>query len=64
LDCAWSGVFGLRGALFGAAGTLIWAAAWGLAIFFSIAYLVSRDNPALLDERRKPLIQEGQPKSL
>jgi len=50
--------------LFGAAGTLIWAAAWGLlAIFFSITYLVSRDNPALLDERRKPLIQEGQPKS-
>jgi hypothetical protein len=31
--------------------------------FFSITYLVSRDNPALLDERRKPLIQEGQPKS-
>jgi len=40
--------------LFGAAGTPIWAAARRLlAIFFSIAYLVSRDNPALLDERRK-----------
>jgi len=50
--------------LFGAAGTLIWAAAWGSSqFFFSITYLVSRDNPALLDERRKPLIQEGQPKS-
>jgi hypothetical protein len=35
----------------------------GSQFFFSITYLVSRDNPALLDERRKPSIQEGQPKS-
>jgi protein-S-isoprenylcysteine O-methyltransferase Ste14 len=54
------------GLLFGAAGTLRWPAAWAyLAIFFSAAVLITRtlarDDPALLQERMKPIIQKNQP---
>ncbi|MCI0600931.1 MAG: isoprenylcysteine carboxylmethyltransferase family protein [Beijerinckiaceae bacterium] len=54
------------GLLFGAAGTLAWPAAWAFLILFygssvAIAQMLARDNPALLDERMKSLIQEGQP---
>lgn len=52
--------------LFGAAGTLLWPAAWAfLLIFFGwtlfITHLLARDDPAMLAERMKPLIQKGQP---
>lgn len=52
--------------LFGAAGTAAWPAAWiFLIVFFCctilIAYSMARDDPALLNERMKGLIQEGQP---
>jgi protein-S-isoprenylcysteine O-methyltransferase Ste14 len=52
--------------LFGPAGTLAWPAAWNfLVLFFGgvllIARALARDDPALLDERMKPLIQKGQP---
>jgi hypothetical protein len=52
--------------LFGAAGTLVWSAAWAfLTLFFGATFLITRalarDNPALLDQRMKPFIQEGQP---
>ena len=53
--------------LFGGAGTLAWPAGWaflafifgsGLAIMLDLA----RRDPALLEERMKPLVQEGQPR--
>jgi protein-S-isoprenylcysteine O-methyltransferase Ste14 len=52
--------------LFGAAGTLFWPAAWAfLIVFFAwtllITHQLARDDPALLAERMKPLIQKGQP---
>ncbi len=52
--------------LFGPAGTLAWPAGWAfLALFsrplFLITRALARDDPALLDERMKPLIQNGQP---
>lgn len=52
--------------LFGAAGTLFWISAWVfLIIFFGwavlITHIIARDDPALLAERMKPLIQKGQP---
>ncbi len=52
--------------LFGCAGTLRWAAAWGfLVVFFGATSLITIDlarrDPALLDERMKPLIQRVQP---
>jgi hypothetical protein len=53
--------------LFGPAGTLAWPAAWAsLMLFFGgvlwITRALARDDPALLDERMKPLIQKGQPR--
>jgi protein-S-isoprenylcysteine O-methyltransferase Ste14 len=52
--------------LFGPAGTLAWPAAWAFLILFfgpllMITRALARDDPALLDERMKPLIQKGQP---
>jgi len=52
--------------LFGPAGTLAWPAAWALLLLFFwgvllITRALARDDPALLDERMKPLIQKGQP---
>ncbi len=52
--------------LFGAAGRLDWPSAWAfLAGFFASALLLTlmlaRHDPALLDERMKPLYQPGQP---
>lgn len=52
--------------LFGPAGTVAWPAGWAfLLLFFAPVLLITRalarDNPALLDERMKPLIQKGQP---
>ncbi|MCI0467606.1 MAG: isoprenylcysteine carboxylmethyltransferase family protein [Beijerinckiaceae bacterium] len=54
------------GLLFGAAGTADWAAAWVfLFILFgplvAMASALARSNPALLQERMKPLFQQGQP---
>lgn len=52
--------------LFGSAQTLAWPGAWVyLTIFFGWACLIAgrllKENPDLLAERMKPLIQEGQP---
>ena len=52
--------------LFGAAGTLFWPAAWAfLLVFFGwklvITVIIAHEDPALLDERTKSLLQEGQP---
>ncbi len=52
--------------LFGSAGTLAWPAAWlFLVLFFGPILLITRalarNDPALLDERMKPLFQKGQP---
>ncbi len=52
--------------LFGSSGTLAWPAAWAFLILFFgplllITRALARDDPALLDERMKPLIQKGQP---
>jgi protein-S-isoprenylcysteine O-methyltransferase Ste14 len=52
--------------LFGPAGTLAWPAAWAFLILvfgplLLITRALARDDPALLDERMKPLIQKGQP---
>lgn len=52
--------------LFWSAGTLAWPAAWVfLALLFGPGVLttraLARDDPALLDERMKPLFQKGQP---
>ena len=52
--------------LFGSAGTLAWPAAWAfLSLLFGSGVLITRalarDDPALLDERMKLLIQKGQP---
>ncbi len=52
--------------LFGCAGTLRWPAGWGfLVVFFGATSLITLDlarhDPALLDERMKPLIQRVQP---
>ncbi|MGH6835409.1 MAG: methyltransferase family protein [Methylocella sp.] len=54
------------GLLFGSAGTLAWPAAWAILVLFFGANLLitralARDDPALLAERMKPFIQEGQP---
>jgi|GEM_PF-5530553 len=50
--------------LFGSSGTLAWPAAWAFLILFFgplllITRALARDDPALLDERIKPLIQKG-----
>ncbi len=52
--------------LSGSSGTLVWPAAWAFLILFFgglvlITRALARDDPALLDERMKPLIQKGQP---
>ena len=52
--------------LFGSAGTLAWPAAWAyLALFLGgsllITWTLARHDPALLEERMKPLIQKDQP---
>ncbi|MGB6176928.1 MAG: methyltransferase [Methylocella sp.] len=52
--------------LFWSAGTLAWPAAWVfLALLFGpgvrTTRALARDDPALLDERMKPLFQKGQP---
>jgi protein-S-isoprenylcysteine O-methyltransferase Ste14 len=52
--------------LFGAAGTLLWTAAWAfLALIFGpglvITLVLAKQDPALLEERMKPLIQKDQP---
>ena len=52
--------------LFGAAGTTEWVAAWVfLVLFFGwalvITRMLARHDPALLEERMKPMIQRGQP---
>jgi protein-S-isoprenylcysteine O-methyltransferase Ste14 len=52
--------------LFGAAGTLRWIAGWVLMVlFFGFALAVSvmliRHDPALLEERLRPIIQKDQP---
>ena len=54
------------GFLFGSAGTLVWPAAWVFLLLYlgsvlAITLELARDNPTLLDERIKPLIQKGQP---
>jgi protein-S-isoprenylcysteine O-methyltransferase Ste14 len=54
------------GFLFGSAGTLVWPAAWVFLLLYlgsvlAITRELARDNPTLLDERIKPLIQKGQP---
>lgn len=56
----------IAGLLFGSAGTLAWLTAWVfLVLFFGPLLVIIRglasDDPALLDERMKPLIQKGQP---
>lgn len=52
--------------LFGAAGTLRWPAAWAyLALVFGpgllITLVLAKHDPALLEERMKPLVQKDQP---
>ncbi|MGA3016270.1 MAG: isoprenylcysteine carboxylmethyltransferase family protein [Bryobacteraceae bacterium] len=52
--------------LFGAAGTIVWPAAWAYFILFfvgafRITFLLARHDPALLAERMKLPIQKGQP---
>jgi protein-S-isoprenylcysteine O-methyltransferase Ste14 len=48
--------------LFGPAGTLAWPAAWAfLILFFGALLLIARDDPALFEERMKPLSQQGPP---
>jgi protein-S-isoprenylcysteine O-methyltransferase Ste14 len=52
--------------LFGAAGTLRWPEAWVFLVLFIAATIgitlwLARSDPALLDERMKPLLQKGQP---
>ena len=52
--------------LFGAAGTLRWPAAWAyLVLIFGPGLLITHDlakrDPALLEERMKPVIQKDQP---
>jgi protein-S-isoprenylcysteine O-methyltransferase Ste14 len=52
--------------LFGGAGTFRWPAAWAfLFLFFTAAVLITlmiaRHDPALLDERMKPIVQKDQP---
>jgi protein-S-isoprenylcysteine O-methyltransferase Ste14 len=59
-------VLGFAVLLFGAAGTLHWPAAWAyLVLFFALTVglmlWLARYNPALLAERMKPPIQQGQP---
>jgi len=59
--------FVFAGILFGSAGTLRWPAAWAfLVLFFSSAVAITsqlaRSDPALLNERLRPLIQKGQPR--
>jgi protein-S-isoprenylcysteine O-methyltransferase Ste14 len=53
--------------LFGAAGTLLWPAAWVfLALVFGAGLLITRmlakHDPALLEERMKPIVQKDQPR--
>jgi protein-S-isoprenylcysteine O-methyltransferase Ste14 len=52
--------------LFGAAGTIVWPAAWAYFILFFIGALwitfwLARHDPALLAERMKLPVQKGQP---
>src|SRR5258708_15916863 len=52
--------------LFGAAGPLLWPAAWAyLVLIFGpgllITLLLAKRDPALLEERTKPVIQKDQP---
>src|SRR3984893_9839015 len=52
--------------LFGAAGTLRWPAAWAyLVLVFGPGLLITLElakrDPALLEERMKPVIQKDQP---
>src|SRR5579871_5087857 len=52
--------------LFGAAGTLLWPAGWVfLALVFgvglAITLMLAKHDPALLEERMKPLVQKDQP---
>jgi protein-S-isoprenylcysteine O-methyltransferase Ste14 len=52
--------------LFGAAGTLLWPAAWAyLVLVFGpgllITLVLAKRDPALLEERMKPVIQKDQP---
>jgi protein-S-isoprenylcysteine O-methyltransferase Ste14 len=52
--------------LFAAAGTLLWPAAWAyLALVFGpgllITLVLAKRDPALLEERMKPLVQKDQP---
>jgi protein-S-isoprenylcysteine O-methyltransferase Ste14 len=54
------------GLLFGSAGTLVWPSAWiFLILFFGsavwITRMLARNDPALLAERLKPLVQKDQP---
>ncbi|HEX3497619.1 MAG TPA: isoprenylcysteine carboxylmethyltransferase family protein [Methylocella sp.] len=54
------------GLLFVPAGTLAWPAAWAfLVLFFGARLLITRalarDDPDLFEERKKPIIQKGQP---
>ena len=53
--------------LFGAAGTLFWPAAWAfLVLVFGAGLLITRvlaqHDPALLEERMKPIMQKDQPR--
>jgi protein-S-isoprenylcysteine O-methyltransferase Ste14 len=53
--------------LFGAAGTLLWPAAWAfLVLIFGAGLLITRvlaqHDPALLEERMKPIVQKDQPR--
>ncbi|HEY9141995.1 MAG TPA: isoprenylcysteine carboxylmethyltransferase family protein [Bryobacteraceae bacterium] len=52
--------------LFGAAGTILWAAGWAYLVLFVAGALwitlrLARHNPALLAERMKSPVQKGQP---
>src|ERR1039457_7048560 len=52
--------------LFGAAGTIVWPAAWAYFILFFtwalwITFWLARHDPALLAERMKLPVQKGQP---
>ena len=56
----------LSALLFGAAGTILWPAAWAyLVLFFAgalwITLLLARYDPALLAERMRSPVQKGQP---
>jgi protein-S-isoprenylcysteine O-methyltransferase Ste14 len=53
--------------LFGGAGTLRWPAAWAFLVLLfgsglGITYWLARHDPALLQERMKPILQKDQPR--